>query len=111
MRSITDQQIPVIDFDGLSVQPVDFFEQCVWINDHAVTDDADFARMSDSRGNQMQNEFLIDPVSPNNDGMACIMSALITGDDVEMRSDQVNDLAFAFIAPLCADDCEVHGFQ
>jgi hypothetical protein len=36
------------------------------------------------------------------------VSALIPGHDRKARRDQVNDLAFAFIAPLRTEDREVH---
>jgi len=36
------------------------------------------------------------------DSMAGIMAALITSDDVEMWSKDINDLPLAFVAPLSA---------
>ena len=47
------------------------------------------------------------------DRMAGVMATLITDHDVESFSQQVDDLAFSFIAPLGAYDCDHHvvGFQ
>ena len=42
------------------------------------------------------------------DGMAGVVSALIPRDDREMRREQIDDLAFAFVAPLRAEHCQVH---
>src|SRR5262249_3761614 len=58
----------------------------------------------------MQDEFLINAVPANDYGMAGIVAALVTSNDIEMRGNQVNNLAFPFVAPLCADDCEIHEF-
>ena len=41
--------------------------------------------------------------------MARIVAALIACDDVEAFGKQIDDLAFAFIAPLGADDCDDFG--
>src|SRR5262245_26569011 len=59
----------------------------------------------------MQNEFVIDAMAANNDCMTCVMTALITRDDVEMRRQEIDDLAFSFVSPLRADDRKVHVFQ
>src|SRR5262249_12294594 len=98
----------MIDLDALRAQSVNLIEQRLRINHHAIADDAGLARMGDARRNQVQNEFMIDFATANDDGVAGVMAALIASDDVEMWREQVNDLAFAFLSPLGADDCEVH---
>src|SRR5438105_12898304 len=40
--------------------------------------------------------------------MAGVVTALIAHDDVEALGEQIDDLAFALIAPLGADDCDNH---
>ena len=42
------------------------------------------------------------------DGVPGVVSSLISGHDVEVRSEKVDDLAFAFITPLRAENCEIH---
>ena len=42
------------------------------------------------------------------DGMPGVVSALIARDDVEVRREQVDDLALAFVAPLRAEHCKIH---
>ncbi len=73
------------------------------IQNHARADEADLAVMQDSRRDQMQDELL----SLHNDGVACVMPTLVTGDDVELFSQQIDNLPFAFIAPLGADNHDV----
>ena len=41
--------------------------------------------------------------------MAGVVPALIAGDDIEMFGQEINDLAFAFITPLSADDYNYFG--
>ena len=40
--------------------------------------------------------------------MAGVVTALISRDDVEMRREEIDDLALAFVAPLSAQDREIH---
>jgi hypothetical protein len=108
MRAVADQQVPVRHLDGLRAQPVHLFQQGARGHHHAVADHTGFARVRDAGGNQMQDELLIFPIAADDDGMAGVMAALIPRDNVEVRCDQVNDLAFAFVAPLRTDDCEIH---
>jgi hypothetical protein len=56
----------------------------------------------------VQDELVIDPVAPDDDGVAGVVTALVAGDDVEMRGEQIDDLTFPLIAPLCADNCQIH---
>src|SRR5262245_766683 len=49
----------------------------------------------------MQHERLIADLH----GMAGVVSALVARNDLEALGKQIDDLAFSFIAPLGADDC------
>ncbi len=61
--------------------------------------------VKDARWNQMQN---IGPVA-DLDRMAGVRTALIAGDDVRFRTEDVDNLAFALISPLCANyDADCH---
>ena len=42
------------------------------------------------------------------DGVAGVVAALVAGDDVEARREQIDDLALAFVAPLRAEHREIH---
>ncbi len=56
--------------------------------------------MDDAGWNQVQDECAFADI----DGVPRIMPALITRDDVEAFGQQIDDLAFALIAPLRADN-------
>jgi hypothetical protein len=49
----------------------------------------------------MQHERLIADLH----GMAGVVSALVARNDLEALGKQIDDLAFSFVAPLGADDC------
>ena len=69
------------------------------IDDCAVAYHARAFAVQYARRNQTQYEFALAYAN----GVACIVAALITGNDVKMRREYVNDFAFAFVAPLSAD--------
>jgi hypothetical protein len=58
----------------------------------------------DARGKQVKHERFI----ANLDGMSGVVAALVSHHDVKTLGEQVDDLAFAFIAPLGADYCDNH---
>ena len=60
--------------------------------------------MQDARRNQVEHELLAAHV----DRVTGVVSALIPAHDTEVRREQIDDLAFAFVAPLGAQDHEVH---
>src|SRR5581483_2397892 len=53
---------------------------------------------------EMENKGLV----ANLNRMPVIVAALIAHDDIEPLGEQIDDLAFSFIAPLGADDCYNH---
>src|SRR5438477_3464500 len=61
--------------------------------------------MKNSGRNQAEHELPAVDVH----GVARVMPALITRDDGKVRCDKVDDLSFAFVAPLRAENREVHG--
>jgi len=72
-----------------------------------VADDAESRRMEDARGDEVEDDL----AAPDVDRVPGVMAPLITGDDIEGRGQQVDDLALAFVAPLSAENEEVgHGF-
>ena len=74
------------------------------IDDHAVADHAGDARVQDARRNQVQDELLAADV----DRVAGVVAALVAAHDREMRRQQIDDLALAFVAPLGAQHGDVH---
>ena len=94
----------VADVDAVPRQLVDLGEQRLRIDDDAVADDAGDAGMQDAGRNQAQDELRAVDV----DRVAGVVSALIARDDRKVRRQQIDDLAFAFIAPLRAEHGEIH---
>ena len=87
-------------FDGNAGrrQGVDLLDQRRGIDDDAVADDGFHAVAQDAAGNQLENELLL----ADKNRVPGIVAALIARDDVEMLGKQVDNFAFAFIAPLSA---------
>ena len=102
VRTRTDLHAFRRDFNALLRQAIGLDEERLRIDDHAVTEHARLAAMHDARRQQVEHERLI----PNLDRMARVVAALIACDDLELLSEQINNLAFAFIAPLGADYCD-----
>ena len=51
-------------------------------------------------------------VPPMNDGVPGVVAALAADDDVRLAGEDVDDFAFAFVAPLGADqNCVCHGIE
>ena len=94
----------VADLDAVLRQLVDFGEERLRIDHDAVADDAGDARMQDARRDEPQDELRAVDV----DGMPGVVPALVAGDDVETRRQQIDDLALAFIAPLSAEHAQIH---
>ena len=57
--------------------------------------------MQDAGRQQPQHEL----ASVGVDGVAGVVAALIAGDDREVRRQQIDDLALAFVAPLRSEHC------
>src|SRR5690606_36553621 len=101
-----DQRADLGDLQARThVQPggfefVDFFEQGLGRQHHAVADEARYAGMHDARRNQAQDGlFAVDPQS-----MPGVVAALETNHALDGLGQPVNDLALAFVTPLGADN-------
>ena len=106
VRLVADEQ-PVADVDPESRQLLDLGEQRLRIDDHAVADDAHDALVQDARRNEVQDELLAADIHR----VPRVVAALIASDDREMRGHQIDDLAFAFVTPLRAENHDVHRTQ
>jgi hypothetical protein len=104
VRLLADQQ-PAVDVHAHSRQLVDFLEERLWIDDHAIADDAGDARMQNARRDQMEDE--LRPFHIN--GVSGVVPALVARDRREMRRQHVDDLSLAFVAPLGAQHCDIGG--
>jgi hypothetical protein len=94
---------PTIDGDAAARQLLDLGKQRLRIDHHAVADQARDAGMEDPRGNQVQHELLAVHIH----GVSGVVATLIPRDGREMRRQHVDDLAFPFVAPLCAQNSDI----
>jgi hypothetical protein len=97
--AIADEQVP-INPDALRAQRVHFAHEGEWIEHDAVANYTAAAFAQHSARYELKNELL----AVDSDGVPGIVSAGITSYDFEAFRKNVNDFAFAFIAPLSADD-------
>ena len=79
---------------------VDLVEEGHGVEHDAVADDALAVGAQDAAGDELQDELL----AGDDDGVAGVVAAGVAGDDVELLGQHVDDLAFAFVAPLGAED-------
>jgi hypothetical protein len=73
------------------------------VDDHAVAGDAEDARVEYPRRDHVENELL----SPDDDRVTGVVPPVVAGHHLHPGGEQVHDLAFAFVAPLGADDHDV----
>ena len=97
VRRFAQDQVAV-NADAELAQPLDFLDEAHGVHHDAVADDADLVLAQNAGGNQVQDVFLAFDV----DGVAGVVAALRADHHVRLLGQHVNDLAFAFIAPLGA---------
>ncbi|OGW80652.1 MAG: hypothetical protein A2Z83_09630 [Omnitrophica bacterium GWA2_52_8] len=103
MRLVGNKEAPPYA-DALPLQHAHFVEEGLGIDDDAVSDHADFSRMQNPGRNQVEDKFFVGKFY----GVAGIVTALITDDDIRLAGKKVDDLAFALIAPLRTYQNSVH---
>ncbi len=102
VRAIADAQL-ASDVDAGGFQHADLVQQGGQIDHHAVADDGLDSGPQDSARNQLQNELLF----PDKNRVAGVMATLIARHDVEALGKQVDYFAFAFVAPLRAENDDI----
>src|SRR5215470_17324981 len=102
VRAIADAKLAA-NVEARGLQRLHFFQQRGQIHHHAVADDGQHPRPQDAAGNKLQDELFL----ANEDGMAGIMAALISRDNVEALGEQIHNFTFALVAPLRAKDDDV----
>jgi hypothetical protein len=105
VRAIGDDEIrrhvdsQTLDFAGLNVERPR-------VDHQTGAEHAQDAFMKDARRDQMQHQLSVAP----NDRVARVVSAVETRHDLERRRDEIDDLPFAFVSPLPANDRDIrHG--
>ena len=95
--TVADVQ-PAGNLDAGFGERFDFLDKRGGINDHASTDNGVSFRAQDAARDKLENE----TVSANNDRVPSIMTSRNTSDVIERTGKIIDDLSFAFIAPLRA---------
>ncbi len=104
MRSFADQE-----FIG-SEEPefaalLDFFDQCIRVDDHAITKNAARTSVQDARWHKVRHQLL----AIDDKRVPCIRAAAVANDHAGFFTEQVDDLALPFVTPLGTnDDCDGH---
>ena len=98
VRAVGNVQL-VLGADAPRRQRIELGEQLLGIEHHAVADDADRA-LEDPRGNLMQHEGL---ALARVHRMPRVRAPLVAHHQISALGQDVDDLAFAFIAPLSAN--------
>jgi hypothetical protein len=99
MSAVADEKA-TIDFHTGVAQRANFFEKRHGIEDHAIADYAAATCPQNAARHQLQDKLL----ALDDDGMAGVMAAGIARHDGEVFREHVDNLAFALVAPLGADD-------
>ena len=91
-----DARIPEVVEAG----PLDLIEELLRVDHRAVPDHVHLLGIEDPGGNQVEGVLLV----AHHDGVSRVGAAVVADDGVVLRGQEVDDLAFALIPPLKADD-------
>ena len=99
LGTIRDEQLP-IDRKTSILELLDLGKKRHGVKDYTVAYDAPALGPEHTAGYKLQNELL----AFDNDRMACIVAAGVPRNNTEALRKHVDDLAFALVAPLGAED-------
>ena len=99
LGAVRDEKIPV-DLHTRLAQRAHFFKKGHGIEDHAIADHASAGLTQHAAGDKLQHKLL----ALDDDRMPGIVAAGIAGYYRKILGKNIDDFAFAFIAPLGADD-------
>ena len=103
VRAAADRDAVGAGGDPLGLEVARLLEEGGRRDDQPVPDDAERPGVEDARGDEMKDDLpAADP-----DRVAGVMPALVSGDDVEGRCQQVDDLALAFVSPLGSENEQI----
>ncbi len=107
MRVVADQQ-SAFHFDAKLMQLVDFCHESHRVEDHAIADNTRDMVVEDAGRDEMQYIlFTRDAVRGfrgDDDRVASVGAPLISGDDVDVFAEVIDNLSFSFVTPLCTDN-------
>ena len=93
---VADLEVLGADLDALFAKAPHLFGEMLDIDDHAGPEHVDDVLAQDARRQQIEDELapLVD------DGMTCVVAALIAADDVVPFGEEVYHLPLSFVAPV-----------
>ncbi len=97
MRAVGNKKIAIHLHAGIA-QHANFLQESQRIKHHAIANHGAAALAQHAARNQLENEFL----ALNNDRVAGVVSSGVARHHRKILGEDVDDLAFAFIAPLGA---------
>ena len=98
MGIFTDEQV-VVELEPAFFKPtISSIRAAVY--DDPVSDNALFALMQNSGGNQVQDKLIL----PDHHSVARVMATLVARNDIRSLGQQVNNFSFPFITPLGTDE-------
>ncbi len=101
LGAVGDEEL-LVDVNAEVAQLADFFQEGQRVEDDAVADDGLAGGAQDAARDELEDELL----AADDDGMSGVVPASVAGHDGEALGENVDDFAFAFIAPLGAKyDC------
>ncbi len=103
---VGDTQVFRGNLDALRFQTADFGDQRMRVNDDTIADDGELAGTHDA--GRQKRKLVADTI--NDKRVAGIVTALVPHDDICPLGQPVNNLAFAFVAPLRADHHNIRHF-
>jgi len=102
LRAIADEEVVAINRDAGFAKLFHFLQESDGIEHDSVADDAPASLAEDATGHKLQHK----PIAIDNDGVASVVSAGVTGHYGKLLGEHVNDFALTLVAPLRADnDC------
>jgi hypothetical protein len=97
--AFADEEIAV-NVHTRGAQRVHFLHEGERVEDDSIANDAAAALAQHAAGNQLQDKLL----ALDCDGVSGVVAARVAGHDLEALREHVDDLAFALVAPLRADN-------
>src|SRR5271166_4277633 len=99
VRAVADEQI-FVDAHASGAQRIHFFDEGKRVEHDPVANYAAAALTQHAAGNELKDELL----AMNRDRVSGVVAAGVARYDLEPLRENVNNFAFAFVAPLRADD-------
>ena len=104
VRVLADDEVAIVTEEAALLALGDLLEQHLGIDDHAVAEHAALAAAAQhARRDEVRDKLL--PV--DDERVAGVGAAAVADHDVGELGVEVDDLAFAFVAPLGADDHDI----